>query len=279
MVLGARWGMKGRSCCDVRLPCCSATAGTAFLVGGFKHSAQSFNKVQTHLGSGMLLMAAGCLILPTALVFSNADVEKGLLLSRILAIFMLLLYISFLVFQLKTHAHLFEDDDGEHDPEHDEFTGVVVSEDQSRRLLPAATAPTHKDAVSPAKAGKPPLAPQAGSAGLPSYGTSSPARRESSAAPRRDSFAPRRDSSARPERRESYAGRRESFAGGSVRTSRDGGGSTVDVVLPKLPIMHPVQGNDGDDEPALGLWTAIIWLIVIAGIIAALSEVLVSSSE
>ena len=26
--------------------------GTAFLVGGFKHSAQSFNKVQTHLGSG-----------------------------------------------------------------------------------------------------------------------------------------------------------------------------------------------------------------------------------
>jgi hypothetical protein len=43
--------------------------------------------------------------------------------------------------------------------------------------------------------------------------------------------------------------------------------------------MHPVQGNDGDDEPALGLWTAIIWLIVIAGIIAALSEVLVSSSE
>ena len=63
--------------------CC--LAGTAFLVGGIKHSAQTFSKVQTHLGSGMLLMSCMCLLLPAALIASGTEVsqgQSGLFLSR-----------------------------------------------------------------------------------------------------------------------------------------------------------------------------------------------------
>ncbi len=40
----------------------------------------------------------------------------------------------------------------------------------------------------------------------------------------------------------------------------------------KLPILHPGEGG-GEDEPALGLKTAIFWLGAIAAVIAALSQV------
>ena len=38
--------------------------GTAYLVGGIKHSEQTFNKLQTHTGAGLLVLAMMCILLP-----------------------------------------------------------------------------------------------------------------------------------------------------------------------------------------------------------------------
>jgi Ca2+/H+ antiporter len=64
-------------------------SGTAFLVGGIKHSAQAFNTAQTHLGSGMLLLSCMCIIFPAVLIADKTEKEEGasgLLLSRIAAV-------------------------------------------------------------------------------------------------------------------------------------------------------------------------------------------------
>jgi hypothetical protein len=47
--------------------------------------------------------------------------------------------------------------------------------------------------------------------------------------------------------------------------------ATLIGLATKLPILHPL--GDDEDEPALGLKTAVFWLALIAAIIAALSEV------
>ncbi|KJX93744.1 vacuolar calcium ion transporter /H(+) exchanger like protein [Zymoseptoria brevis] len=94
--------------------------GCCFIASGLRRTESSFNETVASTMSSLMAVAATCLIIPAtmyaALSKSKADsVENILVLSRGTAIIMLVLYILYLVFQLKTHASLFdaEAQDGE----------------------------------------------------------------------------------------------------------------------------------------------------------------------
>ncbi|KAF3916817.1 hypothetical protein ABW20_dc0109011 [Dactylellina cionopaga] len=106
--------------------------GCCFLFGGMKYSEQSFNSTVASTMSSLMAVAAGSLIIPAALYNSfnnNIDPIKNpeqfeshnasiLLLSRGASIVLLILYVLYLFFQLKTHTHLFNDEhDEDEEPE------------------------------------------------------------------------------------------------------------------------------------------------------------------
>lgn len=85
--------------------------GTAFLVGGLAHPRQSFNQEGMGVNSGMLLMAVGSILLPSTLSETGTEESKGtseLNLSRFMSVVLLILYALYLIFQLVTHKHLYE---------------------------------------------------------------------------------------------------------------------------------------------------------------------------
>eukprot|EP00026_Physarum_polycephalum_P010009 Phypoly_transcript_10152.p1 GENE.Phypoly_transcript_10152~~Phypoly_transcript_10152.p1 ORF type:complete len:429 (+),score=82.16 Phypoly_transcript_10152:126-1289(+) len=92
--------------------------GCAFFLGGIKFSTQKFSKAAANTSSSLLVLAMLSILAPAAFIFSRGepvgdddDDKDMLLLSRITAIFMFIIYVSYLVFQLKTHRHVFEDED------------------------------------------------------------------------------------------------------------------------------------------------------------------------
>ncbi|KAJ3696290.1 hypothetical protein LUZ60_001667 [Juncus effusus] len=85
--------------------------GTSFLAGGIAHinKDQLFNKRYAGLSSGMLLIAVLGLLSPTALYYTNTELQSGkseLILSRFTSCVMLVAYASFLFFQIKFRATL-----------------------------------------------------------------------------------------------------------------------------------------------------------------------------
>jgi len=109
--------------------------GCCFLAGGITNTRtgtvagieQDFNSTVASTMSSLMTVAAAALIIPAtlyaALSHSNADSQANILfLSRGTAIVMLILYVMYLFFQLRTHATLFEaenapEDDGEEEEE------------------------------------------------------------------------------------------------------------------------------------------------------------------
>jgi len=93
--------------------------GCAFFLGGLKFPTQKFNKTAANTSSSLLVLAMLGVLAPAAFIYSkdletDPDNKDVLLLSRITAIFMFIIYISFLIFQLKTHKHLYDEEgDGE----------------------------------------------------------------------------------------------------------------------------------------------------------------------
>ncbi|WIA41716.1 hypothetical protein OEZ86_009061 [Tetradesmus obliquus] len=87
--------------------------GSAFVAGGLLHPMQSFNQQGVVVNSGLLVLAVVAIMLPT-LLSSTAeavqDFSAELALSRFESVLMLLCYGLFLVFQLVTHRHLYEED-------------------------------------------------------------------------------------------------------------------------------------------------------------------------
>ncbi|KAK6536179.1 hypothetical protein TWF281_000425 [Arthrobotrys megalospora] len=106
--------------------------GCCFLFGGIKYKEQTFNSTVASTMSSLMAVAAGSLIIPAALYNSfnnNIDPISNpeqyashnssiLLLSRGTSVVLLILYILYLFFQLKTHTELFADEqDEEEEPE------------------------------------------------------------------------------------------------------------------------------------------------------------------
>jgi Ca2+:H+ antiporter len=88
--------------------------GCCFIAGGINRQEQNFNKTVASTMSSLMAVASASLIIPATLYAvidkKNADVdEKIMMLSRGTAIILLIIYVLYLIFQLKTHANLFDD--------------------------------------------------------------------------------------------------------------------------------------------------------------------------
>ncbi|KAI6374030.1 hypothetical protein MCOR25_003265 [Pyricularia grisea] len=86
--------------------------GMCFLLGGLRFREQIYNSTVTQMSSCLLSLAVMSLLLPTAFhaSFSNTDLadDKVLQVSRGTSVILLLVYALYLVFQLRSHAYMYE---------------------------------------------------------------------------------------------------------------------------------------------------------------------------
>ena len=100
--------------------------GCCFLAGGIKYQQQRFNDVVASTMSSLMVVSTASLIIPATLyaVMKGTDANQDnniLILSHGTAIILLLLYVLYLFFQLKTHSNLFDaEGEGEQDGEQEE---------------------------------------------------------------------------------------------------------------------------------------------------------------
>ncbi|KAI3737808.1 hypothetical protein L2E82_27821 [Cichorium intybus] len=112
--------------------------GCAFFTGGIVHypKVQRFNQTAAIVSSGLLLMAVMGILFPAVLHFTHTEVHFGkseLALSRFSSCIMLVAYASYLFFQLKSHANLYDsiDEDRENngeEPEEEEAPEITMWE-------------------------------------------------------------------------------------------------------------------------------------------------------
>jgi len=87
--------------------------GMCFFFGGLKHKEQNFNTTVASTMSSLMAVASSSLIIPAALYSTLAAPKEAsfkliLDLSRGTSVVLLILYVLYLVFQLDTHAYLFD---------------------------------------------------------------------------------------------------------------------------------------------------------------------------
>lgn len=109
--------------------------GCCFLAGGIKYPQQSFNDVVASTMSSLMVVSTASLVIPATLyaVMKGTDTNQDqniLILSHGTAVILLLLYVLYLFFQLRTHSHLF-DAEGEGDEQDGE-------QEEGRVLSPVA---------------------------------------------------------------------------------------------------------------------------------------------
>ncbi len=88
--------------------------GTSLIVGSICNPPfQRFKAETSGMTASMLLLSVTAIAAPTLIVATSSEdrPDAALLISRICALFLLFLYILFLIFQMKTHSHLFDDDE------------------------------------------------------------------------------------------------------------------------------------------------------------------------
>jgi Ca2+:H+ antiporter len=88
-----------------------AVLGLSFLMGGWRREQQRFNSVAARAGGSQLAVAAGALLVPAVLA-ASAPIKNAALyhLSMATALVLLGAYAAGLIFSLRTHAHLFSDE-------------------------------------------------------------------------------------------------------------------------------------------------------------------------
>jgi len=102
--------------------------GSAFFLGGLRHHQQKFNKTLTTTNSGLLMLGVIGLLYPAVLNATNADrsASSELQLSRYTAVLLFCLYMGFLLFQLKTHQRLFQEEDLEEEEKELSVQAAIV---------------------------------------------------------------------------------------------------------------------------------------------------------
>ncbi|KAH6909098.1 Sodium/calcium exchanger protein-domain-containing protein [Coprinopsis sp. MPI-PUGE-AT-0042] len=89
--------------------------GLCFFAGGMRFSEQGFDQTATQIHSSLLILSVGVLILPAAYHFTlSADSEDAerrniLNMSHGVSVVLILIYVSYLAFQLWSHTHLYGD--------------------------------------------------------------------------------------------------------------------------------------------------------------------------
>ena len=97
--------------------------GVGFLTGGLRYHDQRFNPTAARAYSSMMFLAAVSLTVPSAFsrVFApNEVIRQERLLNIGIAILLLLAYVLYILFSLKTHSSAFASLDTEHDSDHHE---------------------------------------------------------------------------------------------------------------------------------------------------------------
>ncbi|KAL1301838.1 hypothetical protein AAFC00_006023 [Neodothiora populina] len=86
--------------------------GMAFLLGGLRYQEQIYNNTVTQMSACLLSLAVTSLVLPTVFHASfsdSADADRNVLkISRGTSVVLLIVYVLYLAFQLKSHAYLYE---------------------------------------------------------------------------------------------------------------------------------------------------------------------------
>jgi Ca2+:H+ antiporter len=91
--------------------------GCCFFFGGLKYKEQKFESMVATSNMGLLALSAIAMVLPTQCsAYYELEEDDSLGISRIAAVFLIIMYLQLLVFQLYTHADLF-DDEGEEETE------------------------------------------------------------------------------------------------------------------------------------------------------------------
>ncbi len=111
--------------------------GCCFFAGGIKYSQQKFNDVVASTMSSLMVVSTASLIIPATLYAvmkdTDEDQEKNILiLSHGTAVILLVLYVLYLFFQLRTHSELFdakgeEEEGGEQEADGEQEEGRVLS--------------------------------------------------------------------------------------------------------------------------------------------------------
>lgn len=107
--------------------------GCCFVAGGYNRMEQTFNSTVASTMSSLMAVSSASLIIPAtlyaALARSKSSTDDNILiLSHGTAVILLILYVLYLFFQLKTHASLFDEEaagDGEEGGEQEE--GQILS--------------------------------------------------------------------------------------------------------------------------------------------------------
>jgi len=82
--------------------------GASLFVGGLKYKEQKFSSVISNTNATMLLIAFLSLMIPSLFdIFPEHTLSKEINLSLIIAVLLIIVYISSLIFSLKTHKYLF----------------------------------------------------------------------------------------------------------------------------------------------------------------------------
>lgn len=113
--------------------------GCCFFVGGLRYPEQSFNSTVASTMSSLMAVASASLIIPAtlyaALSQSSQNAQENILvLSHGTSIILLVLYVMYLYFQLRSHAHMFEESNGSDT----EQAGGAEEEEEERILNPWA---------------------------------------------------------------------------------------------------------------------------------------------
>lgn len=98
--------------------------GCCFVAGGIRYKEQVFNSTVASTMSSLMVVAVAALIIPATLysVMKNSPEQEDniMVLSRGTSIVLLVIYIAYLFFQLKTHTELFEDAEAQEEGDEEE---------------------------------------------------------------------------------------------------------------------------------------------------------------
>ena len=107
--------------------------GSCFFSAGYDKAVVKFNMDVTSIMSSLMIVASASLIVPSVLYASFESPEPSdsedpvLVLSYIASIILLIFYVIYLYFQLKSHAHLFKDSNAGEEAEVHKLDGWAAS--------------------------------------------------------------------------------------------------------------------------------------------------------
>jgi len=104
--------------------------GCAFLAGGLIHHDQRYNQAGAATQCSLMSMSVFAIGLPTIytnILKQDEEWEHMVAVSRWVSVMLLGVYFAYLVFQLKTHAHLFQDEDAEEEEESPDLSAPAAA--------------------------------------------------------------------------------------------------------------------------------------------------------